>query len=56
MACLTSIFVNKQTYGLDKYTHFMESTFLVELNNSPEYIELQHFPIFLEWFQCKLKS
>jgi hypothetical protein len=48
MACLNSIFVSKQTYGLDKYKHGMES------NNSLEYIELQHFPIFLEWFQWKL--
>ncbi len=52
MACFNSIFVSKQTYGLDKYKHFMESTYLVELNNLPEHIELQHFPIFLECFNA----
>jgi hypothetical protein len=32
----------------------MENKFLVELNDSPQYIELQNSKGFFEWFECKV--
>jgi hypothetical protein len=31
-----------------------ENKFLVELDDSPQYIKLQNFEGFLEWFECKI--
>jgi hypothetical protein len=46
-------FVNNQAFGLNKCKEIMESKFLVEIKNSLKY-ELQNFPRFLEWLECKV--
>jgi hypothetical protein len=33
-----------------------ENKFLVELDDSPQYIELQNFEGCLEWFECKISD
>ncbi len=56
MAYLNNAFVRKQLTNLEKYKQIMENIFLVELNDSPQYIELQNSKGFLEWFECKISD
>ncbi len=51
MAYLDGVFVNKQGTGLKKYKQVMENNFLVELNESLQYNELQNVKGFLKWFE-----
>ncbi len=53
MAYLDGVFVNKQGTSLKKYKQVMENKFLVELNESSQYNELQNSKGFLKWFQWK---
>jgi hypothetical protein len=34
----------------------MESKFLGQLNNSPQYSKLRNFDGFLKWFECKISN
>ncbi len=54
MAYLNGDFVNKQGIGLKKYKQVVESKFLVELNESSQYNELQNSKGFSKWFECKI--
>jgi hypothetical protein len=51
MAYLDGAFGNKQGIGLKKYKQVMENKFLVELNESLQYNELQNVKGFLKWFE-----
>ncbi len=55
-AYLDFIFVNKQAFDLNKYKQIMKSKFFKKLNNCSKYIELQNFPKFLEWLECKIRN
>jgi hypothetical protein len=46
MAYLNGAFVSKQGIGLEKYNQVMEHMFLVKLDGSSQYIELQNFERF----------
>ncbi len=54
MAYFNNAFVRKQVISLEKCKQIMENKFLVELDDSPQYIELQNSKGFFEWFECKI--
>jgi hypothetical protein len=54
MAYLDNAFMSKQVTSLEKYKQIMENKFLVELDDSTQYIKLQNSKGFLEWFECKI--
>jgi hypothetical protein len=54
MAYFDGVFVSKQRTRLEKYKQVMEHNFLVEVDGSSQYNELQISKVFLEWFECKI--